>query len=199
MEKNLQTAFYLNLSSITAGVDGPAGFQTEKENEISFSNEFKLKLKDPVADPFGLALYAEYGIGSSEYELEGKLIIDRKAGNFTLAGNAVFETEFKAESAPGETDWERESKPELYAALAWSAKPGFALSLESAWLNVAEDGELEHSSVFAGPGLSVARENFWVNLSVLPQIVSFTDNSGGPTDLDEFEKFQFRLLFSYEL
>jgi hypothetical protein len=195
----LQTAFYLNLSSITAFEDGPTGQVKGTENEISFSNEFKLKLLDPVADPLGIALYAEYGIGSSEYETEGKLIVDKKSGNFTFAGNAVYETEMKPVPGNAETNWEKEHKAELYLAGAWTPKPGLAFTLEGAWRNVIENGETEHSSLFAGPGVSFSMDRFWLNLGFLPQIASLKSSLVDPLDLDEFEKFQVRLLFSYEL
>jgi hypothetical protein len=52
----LQTAFYLNLTSITATNEVNSVKLLETEHEISFSNEWKFKLMDPVADPIGLAL-----------------------------------------------------------------------------------------------------------------------------------------------
>jgi hypothetical protein len=87
----LQTSFYLNLTSQTKTNEEAAAKSLQTENEISFSNEWKLKLMDPVANPFGLALYGEYGIGSSELELEGKVILDKKINKLTIAANAVYE------------------------------------------------------------------------------------------------------------
>jgi hypothetical protein len=90
--KNLQTAFYLNLTSATRTVETDLTKSLDTEHEISFSNEWKYKLLDPVANEVGMALYGEYGIGSSEYELEGKLIIDKKINDFTLAGKCSVRT-----------------------------------------------------------------------------------------------------------
>ena len=83
--RKLQTAFYLNLTAKTRTTEEDASKSLHTENEISFSNEWKLKLMDPVANPFGLALYGEYGIGSNEFELEGKLILDKRISNLTIA------------------------------------------------------------------------------------------------------------------
>src|SRR5262245_41025086 len=53
----LMTAFYLNATAKTA----QAATGLASELELGVASEWKLKLLDPVADPFGLALYAEIG------------------------------------------------------------------------------------------------------------------------------------------
>lgn len=193
----LQTAFYLNITSKTSTIDENSVKTLETENEVSFSNEWKLKLMDPVANPFGLAIYGEYGIGSNEYELEGKLILDKKLKNLTIASNAVFELELKPVPASGNTTWEKEKKFDLNLAFAYSISPKFALTIENLYKNVFVDNALEHSALYSGPGFSYSLENFWLNFTALPQITSFKGSTGGSLNLNEFEKVQFRLLFSY--
>ncbi len=197
MGKNLQTAFYLNLTSITKTVKSNSAKLLETEHEISFSNEWKLKLLDPVANPVGLALYGEYGIGSSEYELEGKLIVDKKIRDFTLAGNAVYELELKPGIENNETEWEKETKNEYYLALGYSFSPKFHITMENAFKNVFEEGILNHSALYSGLGIACVQENFWINFTVLPQVVSFKGETSSNLNLNEFEKIQIRLLFSY--
>lgn len=190
----LQTAFYLNLTAKSAA----DSVQVSTENEIGFSNEWKLKLLDPVAHPIGLALYGEYTISSKEYELEGKLILDKRMNNVTIATNGVYELELEPEIENNETEWEKETKLDWYVGVAWSALPTFALTVESAWKNVLKEGEVEHSALFAGVGMSYVSEKFWVNFTVLPQIKSLKGAAAGSSlNLSEFEKVQFRLLFSY--
>lgn len=196
--KNLQTAFYLNLTSKTNTVQnlGIKSFTTE--HELSFSNEWKYKLLDPVANPIGLALYGEYGIGTNEYELEAKVIVDKKIGNFTLAVNAVYEMEMEPEFEGTEIEVEAEEhKADFNFAAAYSFNPRFSLTMESAFKNVFEKGELEHSALYAGLGLSFVQDNFFLNLTVLPQITSFKGATNGILNLNEFEKIQTRLLVSY--
>lgn len=196
--KNLQTAFYLNLSSKTNTIQNAGVKSLETQNEISFSNEWKYKLLDPVANSFGLALYGEYGIGSNEYELETKIIIDKKIGNFTLAANAVYEMELEPEFEGTEIEIEAEEhKADLNFAAAYSFSPRFSLTIESAFKNVFEKSELEHSALYAGLGLSFVKDNFFLNLTVLPQITSFKGAATGHLNVDEFEKIQTRLLVSY--
>ncbi len=192
--RNLQTAFYLNMSSKTA-LDS----ELESSFGLGFSNEWKIKVLDPVVHPVGLALYGEYGISSDEYELEGKLILDKRIDRLTIALNAVAEQEFKPEVDPGGLGWEKESKIELDLAFAWSFSPKFALTLESSARNILEDGSVLHSALYAGPGMSWSGDRIWVNFTFLPQLRSFMNTGAGSRDLDEFEKVQFRLLFSYVL
>lgn len=194
--KNLQTSFYLNLTTQTSGIQNNGSKSLVTENEISFSNEWKLKLLDPVANRMGLALYGEYGIGK-EYELECKLILDKRINNFTFAANAVYELELEPEAEANEIEMEKENKTGLNLALAYSFTPRFALTFENTLNNIYEAGELEHSAIYSGLGCSFAQQDFWVNFTVMPQIESFKGQTGSLLNLNEFEKVQFRLLFSY--
>ncbi|MCX7985702.1 MAG: hypothetical protein N2662_02040 [Bacteroidales bacterium] len=196
--KNLQTAFYLNLTTKSAASDDSIDTGIVNENEIGFSNEWKYKLLDPVADPIGLALYGEYTISGKEYELEGKLIADKRIHNLLFALNAVYELELEPEIETNETEWEKEHKIDFYMGIAYNFSPTFALTLESAWKNVLEKREIEHSAFYCGPGLSYVSEKFWINFTLFPQIASVKGASTGKSlNLNEFEKLQCRLLFSY--
>lgn len=194
---SLQTAFYLNLTSKTKTIADDSVKSLSTENEISFSNEWKLKLLDPVVNPFGLALYGEYTIASNEYELEGKIIADKKINKLTIATNAIYELELKPEIKDNEMVWEKENKANLNLAFAYSFSPNFALTLENTFKNVIVESELEHSALYSGLGFSYMMDGFWVNFTALPQIKSFKGQSGNSLNVNEFEKLQCRLLFSY--
>lgn len=195
--KNLQTSFYLNLTTKTQTLNENTGKVLSTENEIGFSNEWKLKLLDPVANPIGLALYGEVGISSNEYEFEGKIILDKKIGNLTIAANAVYEQEFAPVYLNDELEWEKEKKIEAYLAFAYPLSQNFHLTLENAYKNVFVERELEHSALFSGLGFSYIHENFWLNFTAMPQLTSFKGESNDNLNLNEYEKVQFRLLFSY--
>jgi hypothetical protein len=171
----------------------------DTEVEIGFSNEWKYKILDPVADPIGMAVYAEAGISSSEFELEGKLILDKKIKNFTIAGNGVYELEMKPGYEDNKMEWEMEHKAEAYLALAYSFSPKFHLTTEHAYRNVLVDGKLEHSAIYSGLGFSYQTDKFFCNLTILPQVASLKGASGKGINLNEFEKFQTRLLFAFAL
>ena len=196
---NLQTAFYLNLTSKTKTETNNSVKSLSTENEIGFSNEWKLKLLDPVADPLGLALYGEVGIASNEFELEGKILLDKKIGNFTIAANGVYEQEFAPGYENNELEWEKEKKLEGYLAFAYSLSPRFHFTQENAYRNVFLEGELAHSALYSGLGFSYVHEKFWINFTALPQVAAFEGQGNNNLNLDEYEKVQFRLLFSYML
>lgn len=194
---NLQTAFYLNLTSATKTVTENSVKSLSTSTEIGFSNEWKLKLLDPVAHPVGLALYAEVGISSTEYELEGKVIIDKKIGNLTVAANGVYEQAFIPAYSHSEFSWENERKIEGYLAFAYTLNPKFHLTFENALKNAYEENTIAHSALYSGLGFSYVQEKFWVNFTALPQVKSFKGQTDTNLNLNEYEKVQFRLLFSY--
>ena len=152
-----------------------------------------------MANPVGLAIYGEYGIGTTESEIEAKIILDKKISKFTLAANAVYELELEPEVENNEIEFEGEHQFEFNAAAAYELKKGINLTLESSFKNKIEEGKLEHSALFAGLGFSYTKNNYFINFTVLPQIASFKRQSGNGLNLNEFEKGQARILFSYAL
>lgn len=194
---NLQTAFYLNLTSKTKGIDNSGIKSLETENEISFSNEWKYKLLDAAADPIGLALYGEVGIGSNEQEYEAKVILDKKFDKFTFASNAVYELEKEVEISSNNTEWATEHKAELNVGLAYAISPKFQITTEHAYRNVLVAGKLEHSALYSGIGFSYLMDNFWINLTAMPQVKGFKGSNGNSLNLSEYEKMQYRLLVSF--
>lgn len=91
----LQTSFYLNYGYSEVVVDENGIQSLKSDAEYSFSNEWKLKFSDPVADRIGSALYFEYTLATTENELEGKIILDKQTGNFVNAFNLVGEYELR--------------------------------------------------------------------------------------------------------
>ena len=95
LSNKLQTAFYINTSQNTFRAGDEIVTQP---TSVSFSNEWKYKISDPVANAIGSGLYGEYKIGSDELELELKLILDKKINKNLFAFNAVGEFEFEPRS-----------------------------------------------------------------------------------------------------
>jgi hypothetical protein len=202
---DLLTAFYLNwktatVEEVVAGVP-----QGEAEHEFEFqgiSSEWKLKLADPVADAVGFALYGEVGLGDHEAELEGKLILDKRMGNWLLAYNFVLEKEFEFE--PGET--EEETALENVLGIAHVFNERFSLGLEARqhaeFIPNDPAGDPEHIAWFAGPALSYAGANWWVAATCLFQLPAIQSSSADPGRnlvLDEHEEINVRVILSWEL
>jgi hypothetical protein len=196
----LQTSFYLNYGYSKSIKDNNNIESINTENSYSFSNEWKLKLTDPVINPIGSALYFEYTLGTDETELEGKLIFDKQIGKTTQAINIVgeyaFIDEFKSDSNLIEINKEREFNLEFNYGIAYKVNKNINFGIELFNKNRYEDSMWKFSTLYAGLCLSYNFEGFWINLTCLPQLTNF---STGKLELTKNEKFQTRLVFSYVL
>lgn len=155
---------------------------------------------DRVADPFGLALYGEATLGLNEIELEAKLLLDKQIGKFLFAFNAVAEQEWETELELGKTKTESEFIFEFDFGVSYSINNSFAVGLEIRNHNeVTETKGWEHSALFLGPTLSYSTEEWWATLTIMPQVTAFKGATKGNLVLDEHEKLEARLLFSFHL
>ena len=196
----LQTAFYLNYG-YSKGISQNNGTDVlTTDNSYSFSNEWKLKLSDPVANKLGSAVYFEYSLAPAETELEGKLILDKQYGRFVqafnLSGELGFEKEFKPQGNKIEAETEQEFKLEWNYGLSYKLSEKWFAGVELMNENVFAESELEKSILSAGPGVSYSGKGFWMNFTLMPQI---TNLKGGGRSLTEDDGLQARLIFSYEL
>jgi hypothetical protein len=197
LSQRLQTAFYLNFEATAQDVA-----PDERVSEFAWggvSNEWRYKLLDPVADPVGFALYFEWGVAPTEAELEFKVILDKRMGNFLTAFNAVVEPEWEYEAE----ETERETTIEFDLAAAYFLSPAFSLGAElrnhNEW--VPEIGH-EHSALFMGPVASYAAEGWWATLTVLPQVAKLKGSEADEDNdliLSEHEKLEVRLIFGVDL
>jgi hypothetical protein len=195
----LQTAFYLNYG-YSKGIIEENGIQTLSSNtDYSFSNEWKLKLSDPVANSIGSALYFEYTLGAAETGLEGKLILDKQAGNFVNAFNMVGEygisKSFVENGTRLELGNEKDLIIELNYGISYKIKNALNIGLEIFNQNLVKESDWENSVLSLGPCLSYSIDGLWINLTFMPQIVNL---KGGGLELTEHERLQTRLIFSYE-
>lgn len=195
----LQTSFYLNYG-YSKGIETVNNIQTlVSGNTYSFSNEWKLKLTDPVINPVGSALYFEYKLGTDETELEGKLILDKQIGKSTHALNLVGEYEIGKQFVPNGNAIDvknvNEYKLEFNYGYGYKLNKNWALGVELMNQNAISGGNWEYSVLSAGPTLSYTIEGFGVNLSCLPQI---TNLKTGNLEFHDNQKLQTRLIFTYE-
>ncbi|MEO8796021.1 MAG: hypothetical protein ABI390_11175 [Daejeonella sp.] len=193
---NLQTAFYLNINTFSQ--DNLAG-SLASGTKLSFSNEWKYKLSDPVANAVGSALYAEIGVGTDELELEGKLILDKKIGRSIHVLNVIGELEYEKEFEDGEFETEQESKIELDYGFSHQISKKLNVGFELRQDNGIHHGKIESASLFGGPGFSYNGNNYWINFTLLPQVYSFKGADSGNLDLNHHEKVETRLIFSFQL
>jgi hypothetical protein len=186
-------AWYLNWTAVNAEAGGVRAASFEWKG---VSSEWKLKLADPVADPAGLALYLEPGIGPGEAEVEGKLILDSRRGDWYAAFNAGAGHEWEF------TEKETERKVELEADLgiAYFLTPAISAGLELRNHNILPSGEgLKSSALFAGPVLSYSAGDWWTTVTVLPQVTALKGKTSDGLVLDSHERIELRILFGFDL
>ncbi|MBA3649003.1 MAG: hypothetical protein H0W62_10715 [Chitinophagales bacterium] len=206
--KKLQTSFYLNLGASTVPfttyipittTTGETIFEPQTDLktkfDIGFSNEWKYQLTDPITNTIGSALYCEVTIFSNEFELEGKVILDKNIDRFLTAFNLVGELEWEAKEQNSKTVWKRETKLEADYGLSYAITKSFNIGLEARSNNVfSHDEGFEHSALYIGPNISYRQENWWLSFAALPQIIDL--KNGGRT-LEDDEKLNARLVFAY--
>jgi len=192
--ENLQTAFYLNFGAVTAETEPGVNSSTFRYSGIS--NEWKLRLSDPVADAFGFALYGEVGAATDELKFEAKLLFDKRIGNVLLAANLV--GEHKMGLGQGAED---ELEVSVIAGAAYFISRNFSLGIEARNKSaLPEYEELEYSALWVGPAVSYTAKGWWMALSVLPQLPAISkEGEGSGPDLDHNETLTARLIFSFEL
>jgi len=195
----LQTSLYVNFTGLTEN-DGTTLRHSEFEYE-GVSSEWKLNLRDPVADSFGLALYGELTLAPTETEIETKLILDKRSGNLMLAANLVGELELEQEVTGNEVETEPEMVVEVDLAAGVFIRPRLLLGVELRNHTELPEGEFEHSAFFLGPVLSYGAQDYWVAVSVQPQIFALKNENPNDTllELDHHEKLNARVLFGFHL
>ncbi len=199
---NLMSAFYLNYTSKAKDDNGNAsGGEKSNSYAASISSEWKYKILDRVADPIGFAVYGEGTLGTDKYEIEGKLIFDKQIKNILIAFDIVGELESESDVVTGNEIVSEEIKLMSDFGIAYVFTNGFGTGVELRNENIFIDGSVKHSSLFGGLTFSYSTEAWWATLSFLPQINSFKggSTSGKTLDLNEFEKFQTRLLLSFHI
>lgn len=195
---NLQTSVYLNYGYNTA-VDEENGTQNlVNETEYSVSNEWKLKMSDPVANRIGSALYLEAELSPIEMALEGKILLDKQFGKVTsalnLVGEVVNEKDFVSDGTSIKTNNLGELNLEWNYGLSYKIKEHLGIGFEAFNQNQIVSSKWSNSVFLLGPCFSYSTNGFWVNISCMPQLADFKGNG---LELTDHERLQTRILLSY--
>ena len=207
----LQTSLYFNGShkAFAANLDTLGGIADTSVSGIfgssafSISNEWKWKLSDPVVNKVGFTLYGEITLAAGWFELENKLIFDKKMGNNIFALNLVDEWEFASNVKKGLGETKLIAlEAEVDLGYMHMFKPDRGLGFEIRNANeIKEVKTWENSALFGGPTYFHSGEKYFIILSVLPQWSNLhkTDDSPDNLVLNEHEKFSVRLLLGFGL
>jgi hypothetical protein len=189
LTERLQTSVYLNFTTKTVGAE------RESEFEGSLSNEWKYKLLDPSADVVGLALYGEGTAGLHELEVEAKLLLDKRFGDFLAAINLVGEHEWEFE----EEGVERAIVFEQTAGVAYFIGERFSAGFEAKH-HMLYEGRFMGSALYVGPTVSYAAKSWWLAATFSPQVASILPaGREGSLELDDHERFIGRVLLGFHI
>ena len=188
-------ALYVN-HDYTHFKDPATGMATSHHEWTGVSFENRYLVLDPAKHKVGLTLYLEPTYDGENAELEQKIILGQRCGDWKWAVNLTHATEWSKNFG------RNEGELELSAGLARQLNRRWSVGLEVRDHNeLPEYRHWENTVVYAGPVVSYHRANWWVALSVMPQVygVTFT---GDPDDnhhleLEGHERVNARLLFGF--
>lgn len=176
----------------------PATGSTMSNNRwTGISIENRYQLLDPVAHPVGLALYLEPTYDGDNAELEQKIILGQRCGDWKWAVNLTHATEWSDHFR------NHEGELEISAGLARQLPRGWAVGLEAHNHNELPDyHQWQNTAVFVGPVISYRRFGWWAALTVMPQIygADFTDNpdQNPHLELEGHERLNLRLIAGFD-
>jgi hypothetical protein len=186
-------AFYLN-ERATSFRDPATDTGSSSFDWKGVSIENRYNLVNPANHAVGLTLYLEGTYSGEEAELEEKIILGQRHGNWKWAVNLIHGTEWE--------DNLREVEGEFGASagVAYDLGKHWSIGLELLDETLAPDyRRLESTALFLGPTLSYRQEKWWAALTVLPQIYGWNSDPAqdrNPNlELADHEKVNVRLLF----
>jgi len=201
----LMSALYLNFSSETARAGGSLGTSFESKG---VSSEWKFKMSDAVADAIGSALYLELTAAPAEFEIEAKVLLDKRLGNWHVVGNLIYEHEWAHKTDDHAGYWNPEHKIGATLGGTYFVTEHLTVGGEAFAQGIVEaeekDGELEleHGALFVGPVVGYASRGWWMTASVTPQVVGFGEAlkaTAASRDLEDFHAVQARVLLGVHL
>ncbi len=193
---NYTVELYLNSKSesFRDTVDG-TGHSKFSFQGISLENRYMVL--NPATHPVGLSLYLEPRFSGDEAEVEQKIILGQRYGDWKWAFNLTHATEWadNLHSTEGEL--------EVSFGIVRDFGPRWSVGLELRDHNELPDyRRWENTALFLGPVISYRHEKWWAVLSVLPQIygASFADDPDGNRwlELEGHERLNARLIIGID-
>ena len=176
--------------------DPATGVRSSVNRWAGISVENRYLVLDPVENPVGLTLYLEPAFDGQNAELEQKIILGQRFGEWKWAVNLTHATEWTDNFKTSE------GEVEISAGLARQLSRRWAIGLEIRDHNeLPEYQQWENTAVYFGPTISYRRLRWWAAFSVMPQIygANYAGNPGQNThlELEGHERLNMRLLVGF--
>lgn len=176
----------------------PATGQTTKDfSWKGLSLENKYMVLNPATKPVGLSLYLEPTYDGEDMELEQKIILGQRHGDWKWALNLTHATEWEHHFT------ETEGEIEISAGLAYSLTKNWTIGIEARNHNeLPEYEKWENSALYIGPVVNYRNEHFWATLTVMPQVWGETFHGENPDgnrhlELEGHERWNTRLIVGF--
>ena len=169
----------------------PANASRTRFTGVSLENRYMLL--NPANHAVGLTLYFEPRFSGDEAELEQKIIIGQRHGDWKWAFNLSHAIEWKNDLH------QKDGELEASFGIARDLGKHWSLGLELRDHNELPDyRRWENTALFLGPVVNYRQEKWWATLTVLPQIYgrNFLGNpdSNRSLDLAGHERLNLRLI-----
>lgn len=192
---NYQVSLYFNHQYETFK-DPATGQRRSDYRQTGFSLENKYMLLDPRDHAIGLALYLEPTYDGPNFELEQKIIIGQRHGDWRWALNLTHATEWEDHFRG------KEGEVELSFGIARKIGSHWTLGVEVRDHNeIPEYKRWENTAIYLGPVVCYKRAGWFGTLSVMPQIygVNYTGNPDNNThlELEGHERINIRLICGF--
>src|SRR5258708_6920728 len=158
---------------------------------VSLENRYMVL--NPANHAVGLTLYLEPRYSGDEAEIEEKIILGQRHGDWKWVFNIGHATEWS------ENLRKVEGEVEATFGIARDLGKNWSLGLEVRNHNELPDYRIwENTALFLGPVVSYRQEKWWAALTVMPQIygAKFNGNPGGDPrlELEAHERYNIRML-----
>ncbi|TSA41936.1 MAG: hypothetical protein D4R57_00035 [Verrucomicrobiales bacterium] len=192
---NYQLALYFN-HQYESYKDPATGTTRTDYRQQGISIENKFMVWNPADHAVGLSLYLEPTYDGKNAELEQKIILGQRSGDWKWALNLTHATEW-------ENDFrDKEGELEVSFGIARQLSPHWSVGVEIRDHNELPDySRWENTAIYIGPVISCRHERWWATLSMMPQV--YGANYGGDPDgnssleLEGHEKINVRLLVGF--
>lgn len=160
------------------------------------SLENRLMVLNPADHAVGLALYLEPRFAGDEAELEQRIILGQRLGDWKWALNLTHATEWSDDLKT------TEGEVEMSLGLTRQIGRHWNVGLEVRDHNEIPEYRIwENTALYAGPVATYRQEKWWATLTVMPQVfgANFNGNPGGNSwlELEGHERWNVRLIVGF--
>jgi hypothetical protein len=192
---NYTLALYLNQTAESYR-DPVSGDDVSDFSFEGVSLENKFLVLNPATHAVGLALYLEPTFAGDKAELEEKIILGQRYGDWKWAVNITHATEWE------DNFHETEGELEFSLGIARQLGPRWSVGLEARNHNeIPKYSKWENTAVYVGPVVTYRQEKWWAALTVMPQVygANFDGNPDGNVhlDLEGHERWNIRLILGF--